>query len=111
MAFGVSRASIRRRSVKGLGPDFADQQRLLEPERGQTLTWMAVRVGTVEMAQLTQLELANWAALYAATALCCAIALALAIVGAGVHVCRERAWKEVRSVRQAILFVRMDCPE
>jgi hypothetical protein len=66
---------------------------------------MAVRVGTVEMAQLTQLELANWAALYAATAMCCAIALALSIVGAGVQVCRERAWEEVRSVRQAILFV------
>lgn len=66
---------------------------------------MAVREGTVGMAQLTQLELANWAALYAATALCCAIAFALSIVGAGVHVCRERAWEEVRSVRQAILFV------
>lgn len=57
------------------------------------------------MAQLTQLELANWAALYAATAMCCAIALALSIVGAGVQVCRQRAWEEVRSVRQAILLV------
>lgn len=57
------------------------------------------------MAQLTQLEVANWAALYAATALCCAIALALSIVAAGVQVCRARAWQEVRSVRQAVLFV------
>ncbi|MFS0849760.1 hypothetical protein AB3M93_09890 [Novosphingobium panipatense] len=57
------------------------------------------------MTQLTQLELANWAALYAATALCCSIALALSIVCAGLHVWRERAWKEVRTVRHAILFV------
>jgi hypothetical protein len=37
--------------------------------------------------------------------MCCAIALALSIVGAGVQVCRERAWKKFWSVRQAILFV------
>ena len=57
------------------------------------------------MTHLTRVEMANWAALYAATALCCAIALALSIIGAGVQIFRERSWEEVRSVRQAILFV------
>ncbi|MAX00632.1 MAG: hypothetical protein CMN72_13530 [Sphingomonas sp.] len=57
------------------------------------------------MAQLTQVEMANWAALYAATTLCCAIALALSLVGAGVHLFRTRAWNDVRTFRQALLFL------
>lgn len=57
------------------------------------------------MGQLTAIEAANWMALYLATAICCAIALALSI---GMMVCvmyRERSWTAVNSVRSALLFV------
>ena len=57
------------------------------------------------MQHMTQLELANWIALYAAAGLCCAIAFALAWAATLAEVYRERSWMAVRSVKSAFLFL------
>lgn len=57
------------------------------------------------MQHMTQLELANWIALYAAAGLCCAIAFALAWAATLAEVYRERSWVAVRSVKSALLFL------
>jgi hypothetical protein len=57
------------------------------------------------MAHLSHLEITNWIALYVATGLCCAIAMALSVTTAGYQLIQERAWSEIRSARDAALFV------
>lgn len=49
-------------------------------------------------------ELANWLSLYVATAVMAAIAAALAIVSVSVDLYRERRWRELSTVRGAVLF-------
>jgi len=57
------------------------------------------------MAQLSQAELANWVALYVAAAFCCGIAVLLSVVRLGWQLHHERAWRDLRSVRSALLFL------
>lgn len=57
------------------------------------------------MQQLTQMELANWLALYAATGLCCTIAFVLACGITLMEIHRERAWAAVHSLRSALLLL------
>lgn len=57
------------------------------------------------MQQLTQIELANWLALYVATGLCCAIAFALAWATAAYEIYQERTWLTMRSFRSVVLFI------
>jgi hypothetical protein len=57
------------------------------------------------MQQLTQTELANWLALYAAAGLCCTIAFFLACATTIIEIHRERAWATVHSLRSAMLFL------
>lgn len=57
------------------------------------------------MIQLTQLELANWLALYLAAGTCCAIACTLAMATTAVEIYRDRSWASVKSVSSAILFL------
>lgn len=57
------------------------------------------------MNQFSQVEIANWIAIYLAAAMCCAIAMAMS-VSVTVHgLYRNRAWEDVRSVREAVLFL------
>ena len=57
------------------------------------------------MNQFSQVEIANWIAIYLAAAMCCAIAMAMS-VSVTVHgLYRDRAWEDVRSVRGAVLFL------
>lgn len=58
-----------------------------------------------QMQQLTQIELANWLALYVAAGLCCAIAFAIAWATTLIEVYRERSWATVHSLRSAVLFL------
>lgn len=57
------------------------------------------------MQHLTQIELANWIALYVATGFCCAIAFALAWARTLIEVYHERPWAAIRSAKAALLFV------
>jgi len=54
---------------------------------------------------LSALELQNWMALYAAAGLCCGLAIALSIGTVLVQLHRENAWRDVRTLRSAIVFV------
>lgn len=57
------------------------------------------------MNQFSQIEIANWIAIYVAAAMCCAIAIVLS-VGATLHgLWQDKAWQDVRSVRGAALFL------
>lgn len=58
------------------------------------------------MNQFTPLELQNWLAVYAATAACCVIAMALSVSTVAYELYRERIWTTVdlRSPRSVILF-------
>jgi uncharacterized membrane protein (DUF2068 family) len=57
------------------------------------------------MNQFSQIEIANWIAIYVAAAMCCAIAMVLS-VGATLHgLWQDKAWQDVRSVRGAALFL------
>jgi len=57
------------------------------------------------MAQMTQIELLNWQALYLATSICCALAVAMAAGAIGYQTWRARAWLEIDSAKGAILFL------
>lgn len=57
------------------------------------------------MTRLTQLEIANWIAVYVAVGLCCAIAVMLSVGVLAVQLVRERTWTQVRDVRSAVLFL------
>jgi uncharacterized membrane protein (DUF2068 family) len=57
------------------------------------------------MIQFSQIEIANWIAIYVAAAMCCAIAMVLS-AGATLHgLWQDKAWQDVRSVRSAALFL------
>ena len=57
------------------------------------------------MNQFSQVEIANWIAIYLAAAMCCSIAMVLS-VGATLHgLWQDKAWQDVRSVRGAALFL------
>lgn len=57
------------------------------------------------MNQFSQVEIANWIAIYLAAAMCCAIAMAMS-VSVTVHgLYRDKAWEDVRSVRGAVFFL------
>ena len=57
------------------------------------------------MAGLTPEQLTNWLSLYAATGICAMLATFAALVSVGSEVVRDRQWREVSSVRTAVLFV------
>lgn len=57
------------------------------------------------MNQFSQIEIANWIAIYLAAAMCCAIAMVLS-VGVTLHgLWQDRALQDVRTVRGAVLFL------
>jgi len=57
------------------------------------------------MAHLSEAEMINWMALYAATALCCAIAMGLAALVLLCRLWRESAWSRLRGARDVALFL------
>lgn len=57
------------------------------------------------MAQLTQVELSNWIAIYVATGICCGLAMTLSISTLSIQLYREQAWSQFANLRSAILFV------
>ena len=57
------------------------------------------------MTHLSDLELQNWIALYAAVGICCVIAIALSLTAAAVELYREQAWQQCRTIRGAALFL------
>lgn len=57
------------------------------------------------MAYLREAEMINWMSLYTATAFCCAIAMTLSVLVLGGRLWRERAWAEMRTVRDVVLFL------
>lgn len=59
------------------------------------------RNGPYVMAQLSQIGIATWIALYVATRLCCAIETALSVAAADVQIARERAGNDLRTARSA----------
>jgi uncharacterized membrane protein (DUF2068 family) len=57
------------------------------------------------VSQFTQIEIANWIAIYLAAGLCCAIALCLSVGVAAHGLWQDKAWTDVRTVRGAALFL------
>jgi uncharacterized membrane protein (DUF2068 family) len=57
------------------------------------------------MSQFSPLEIANWTAIYLATALCCGIAMSLSVSVTAHGLWKDRVWGELRSVRGAALFL------
>lgn len=57
------------------------------------------------MAQMTQNELMNWMALYAATGLCCCIALALSVGMTIAEFHQTRAWSRAKTPRDVLRLV------
>ncbi|MDF0490556.1 hypothetical protein PX554_20705 [Sphingomonas sp. H39-1-10] len=57
------------------------------------------------MAHLSDLEIQNWIALYAAAGLCCVFAVVLSIATVFVELYREEAWGNLKTFRSAILLI------
>ncbi|AOH87244.1 hypothetical protein AWL63_24110 (plasmid) [Sphingomonas panacis] len=57
------------------------------------------------MALLSQTEISNWMALYAAAGLCCGIAVTLSIAASLSELYRERAWVGLKSTRDVLRFI------
>lgn len=57
------------------------------------------------MNQFSQIEIANWIAIYLAAGMCCAIAMVLSVSVTLQGLWQDKAWQEVRSVRGAALFL------
>lgn len=57
------------------------------------------------MQSLSPAELQNWLSIYAATGICCSIALAASIGVVATEMYRTKAWTAVTDVRSAIMFV------
>ena len=53
---------------------------------------------------MSALEIANWIAIYAATAICCAIAMVLAVSTVAYEAYQERVWVGLRSRRQYLML-------
>ena len=54
---------------------------------------------------MTQAEIANWIAVYAATGICCAFAMMLSVSTVGYDLYRERIWRSVTSWKSAALLI------
>ena len=54
---------------------------------------------------MTQTELANWLAIYAATGLCCAVAIIMSVSTVVYELYRERASRTITDLRSAALVV------
>lgn len=54
---------------------------------------------------MSQAEIMNWTALYAATGLVCMLALFLSGTMVAVQLWRERFWRDLGSVRAVVMFV------
>ena len=54
---------------------------------------------------MSHTEILNWAAIYAATAVCCTIASIVSIGSLAVEVWRERAWTATTDWTSRLLFV------
>jgi len=54
---------------------------------------------------VSEAEILNWTSLYAATGLTCLVAVLLSGTAIVVQLWRERFWRQLGSVRAAILFV------
>jgi hypothetical protein len=57
------------------------------------------------MNQLSQVEIANWIAIYLAAAMCCAIAMAMSMSVTVHGLYRDKVWEDFRSVRVAMTFL------
>lgn len=57
------------------------------------------------MAQFSQVEIANWIAIYVAAGLCCAIAMSLTVLALAGQLFQERAWTRLNSARAVLLFL------
>lgn len=57
------------------------------------------------MDQFTALEIENWVALYVAAGICCAFAMTMSVAVTGWQAYQEQIWNDVRSRRQAVLFL------
>ena len=57
------------------------------------------------MTHLTQIEIANWIAVYVAVGICCAIGVALSVGVLAAQLIRERTWCEVSDLRSAVLLL------
>jgi hypothetical protein len=58
------------------------------------------------MAQLTQMEIANWLAIYVGVGLCCALAVSLSVAVLLGQLVQERAWRQIHGVRAALFLPR-----
>lgn len=58
-----------------------------------------------ESAAMTQIELANWLAVYAATGICCAFAMIMSVSTVGYELYRERTWRTVTDLASAAQIV------
>ncbi|OYZ99306.1 MAG: hypothetical protein B7X99_08560 [Rhizobiales bacterium 17-65-6] len=57
------------------------------------------------MATLSPIEISNWLAIYAATGLCCGIAVILSVTISLAELYRERAWAGLNSASDVLRFV------
>ncbi|OYX59604.1 MAG: hypothetical protein B7Y89_18020 [Novosphingobium sp. 32-60-15] len=57
------------------------------------------------MATLSPIEISNWLAIYAATGLCCAIAVILSVTISLAELYRERAWAGLNLASDVLRFV------
>jgi hypothetical protein len=57
------------------------------------------------LSHLTALEIQNWLALYTAAGICCGFAVLLSSATMVVELHRERVWHNLRTAREAILFL------
>ena len=57
------------------------------------------------MNQFSPIEIANWVAIYLAAGLCCAIAMVLSVSATLHGLWHDRAWKDVQTLRGALLFL------
>jgi hypothetical protein len=55
------------------------------------------------MNQFSQIEIANWIAIYLAAGMCCAIAMVLSVSVTLHGLWQDRAWQDVRNIRGAFL--------
>lgn len=57
------------------------------------------------MTALSQVEISNWIALYAAAGVCCGIAVMLSIASSLYELYRERAWVGLKSTGDVLRFI------
>ena len=54
---------------------------------------------------MTQTELANWLAVYAATGICCAFAMIMSVATVAYELYRERTWRTITDLPSAALVM------